>query len=89
MWLAKVESDAKLTFQAMVGDKRASFGFTDLTAADHALLARLVAAHRPTDQEAQATAGIYLELTGDTKTADDYYLKAGPEVREKLDALFE
>jgi hypothetical protein len=89
VWLARVGSDRKLTFQAMTSDKQASFEFSDLTATDHALLARLVARHRPDNPEAQATAGIYVELTGDTVTADEYFEKAGTEVREKLDALFE
>jgi hypothetical protein len=88
VWLAKVESDAKLTFQAMQSDKQASFGFADLTVGDHALLSRLVARYRPSDKEAQATAGIYMELVGDTEVADKYYQKAGPEIEEKLEALF-
>jgi len=88
-WLAKVESDGKLTFQAMQGDKQASFAFADLTTEDLALLSRLVARHRPADNEAQAMAGIYMELTGDTGLADEFYEKAGPEFQEKLGELFE
>lgn len=86
---AKVESDEKLTFQAMTGDKQASFVFSELTTKDHALLALLVAKHLPDDQEAQAMAGIYQEITGNTKTADEYYEKAGAEITGKLEALFE
>lgn len=84
-----VEQDAKLTFKALRGESKASFAFTDLTRADHTILARLVAEHRPTEPEAQALAGVYLELTGDTPTADKYYEKAGPEFKEKIDKLFE
>ena len=90
VWLAKVErSDSKLTFQAMKGDKQASFGFVDLTADDRALLSRLVARYRPNDKDAQAIAGIYMEITGNTTVADEYYKKAGTEVHEKLKSLFE
>ena len=30
-----------------------------------------------------------MEITGDTAVADEYYKKAGPEIGEKLKALFE
>lgn len=89
VWLAKVESNGELTFQAMPGEKRASFPFAELSRKDHALLSRLVARYRPTDEEAQATAGIYMEVTGDTGTADQYYGKAGPEFQDRLKALFQ
>ena len=89
VWLAKIESDARLTFQAAGGERQASFAFSDLTAADHTLLALLVARLRPDDAEAQATAGIYLELSGDTRTANGYYQKAGPDFEAKLKDLFE
>ncbi|MBT8045218.1 MAG: hypothetical protein KJO79_09735 [Verrucomicrobiae bacterium] len=89
VWLAKVEGDTKLTFQAMVGDKQAAFDFSDLTAKDHAVLARLVAHFRPDNHEALATAGIYSEITGDTKTADAYYEKAGSDVKGQIDKLFD
>ena len=89
VWLAKIETDSKLTFQAMKGDKQASFEFTDLTANDHALLSRLVARFQPENKEAQVTAGIYMEINGNTTVADEYYKKAGSEVKEKLEALFE
>ncbi|NNC89632.1 MAG: hypothetical protein HKN82_14350 [Akkermansiaceae bacterium] len=87
--LARVESDGKLTFQATVGDKQASFDFADLNTEDRARLAQLVARHRPSDPEAQASAGMFMELTGDTRGADEYFEKAGPALREQLDALFE
>lgn len=89
VWLASVGNDRKLIFQAMKSDKQASFDWADLNQSDHALLARLVARARPTDKEAQATAGIYVELTGDTDTADNYFENAGTEVSEQLDGLFE
>jgi hypothetical protein len=89
VWLAKVESDGKLVFQAMQGEKQASFAFADLTKEDLALLSRLVARYRPDDGEAQAAAGLYMELTGDTKIADEYFEKAGEELTEKLGELFE
>ena len=89
VWLAGVGNDSKLTFQAMQGEKQASFEFSDLTTTDHAMLSRLVAEHRPSDKEAQAMAGIYLEITGDTVAADKFYEKAGPEMKEQLESLFE
>ena len=52
-------------------------------------LESLVAGCRSSDKEAQATAGIYMELIGNTTVADEYFEKAGPEMREKLDELFE
>jgi hypothetical protein len=87
--LVKVETDSKLTFQAAAGEGRASFALGDLNAADRALLARLVARFRPADAEAQARAGIYLELSGDTKTADEYFSKSSPAIKAMLDGLFE
>lgn len=89
IWLAKVESSSKLTFQALVGEKQATFDFTDLTPKDHAALAQLVAAYRPENNEALASAGLYSEIIGDTKTADAYYEKIGSELKEKIDQLFE
>ncbi|MFK7910630.1 MAG: hypothetical protein AB8F34_08505, partial [Akkermansiaceae bacterium] len=89
VWLAKVEGNTKLTFQAMVGDKQAIFDFPDLTTKDHATLAKLVAHFRPENKEALAAAGIYSEITGDTKSADAYYEKAGSDVKAQIDKLFE
>ena len=89
VWLAKVEGDTKLTFQALAGDKQAAFDFTDLTTMDRAVLAKLVATHRPEDKMALATAGVYCELTKDTKSADTYFEKAGSEVKAAIDKLFE
>lgn len=89
VWLARVEPDRKLTFQAPQGDKTASFAFDELTIQDHAALAGLAAKYRADDPEAQATAGIYAEITGDTRTADAFYAKAGSEIQAKLGELFE
>ena len=86
--LLKVESDGRLTFQDHQGDKQASFALSDLSAADHALLSRLVARLKPDDAEAQARAGIYLELSGDTRLADEYYKKAGARFEPILKDLF-
>jgi len=89
IWFAGVQSDSKLTFKALEGDSKASFTFDELSAKDHTLLARLLAQLKPSDPEAQATAGIYLEISGDTATADLYYAKAGEGLTETLGALFE
>lgn len=57
--------------------------------ADHALLSRLVTRMRSEDPEAHAMAGIYLELSGDTRLADEHFQKAGAEITEILGSLFE
>lgn len=88
IWLAQVGSGAKLVFQAMEGSSQASFGFGELTAEDRAMLARLVAALRPHDADAQGAAGIYMEVIGQTDVADEYFRKAGPDFQEKLGKWF-
>jgi len=88
VWLAAVEKDSRLTFRAMQGESKATFSFAELTAADHALLACLVARLRLTDSEAQVMAGIYSELTGDTTLADIYYAKSGEGFAGKIEELF-
>lgn len=87
--LIKVESDARLTFQDHEGGKQSSYALNELSAADHVLLSRLVAHLKPDDAESQARAGIYLELSGDTHTADEYYKKAGVQFEPILKELFE
>jgi hypothetical protein len=87
--LVKVGSDARLTFQDLQGGKQSSFALNELSAADHVLLSRLVAHLKPDDAESQARAGIYLELSGDTRTADEYYKKAGTQFEPILKELFE
>lgn len=89
VWLARIESDGKLTFQAPQGDKQATFTFGELTESDHVLLARLVAKLRPSDKEAQAMAAVYLEINGQSELAKGYYADAGPELKKTCDALFE
>ncbi|MCH7228175.1 DUF6288 domain-containing protein [Haloferula sp. A504] len=89
VWLAKVEDGGRLTFQALQSDRQAVFEYSELAAEDRTLLARLVARYRPEDVEAQATAGIFCEMIGDTKAADSYYEKAGTELKERLDRMFE
>lgn len=89
VWLAKAGGDGLLVFQAMKGEKQASFSFDDLTVNDHAELSVLVAGLRGTNLEAQAMAGIYLEVTGRTELADRFYAKAGPGFDEMLKGLFQ
>jgi hypothetical protein len=86
--LAEVASDGTLTFQAKQGSKQASFKYEDLTVKDHAFLACLVARFQPANPEAQVYAGIFMERTGDTESADTYYAKASPELLEKIGKLF-
>ncbi|QTN33320.1 hypothetical protein HZ994_13695 [Akkermansiaceae bacterium] len=89
VWLAKVESNWQLTFQALQGEKRASFNFAELASGDRAALAALAAGYRADDREAQAMAGLYAEISGDTSTADMFFAKAGEETVSALDAIFE
>ena len=55
---------------------------------DHAFLACLVARFQPANPEAQVYAGIFMERTGDTESADTYYAKASPELLEQIGKLF-
>jgi hypothetical protein len=87
--LTGVGSAGKLAFVAVEGGKQESFVLADLGESDHALLARLVARLRPADQEAHARAGLYLEHSGETALAKEYYRRAGPEFSAKLERLFE
>lgn len=89
VWLSAVETDSKLTFQALTGNSKASFALAELTEADHILLARLAAQLMPKNSEAQALAGIYVELGGDTATADKYYARAGEGIQATLESLFD
>ena len=88
VWLSAVETDSKLTFQALTGSSKASFELGELSEADHVLLARLAAQLLPENPEAQALDGIYVELSGDTATADKYYARAGSEIQATLESLF-
>ena len=89
VFLAGVEQDSRLTFQAVGGESKASFAFSDLTEADHVLLARLAAQLDPDHPEAQALAGIFVELSGDTTTADKYYARGGDGIQATLEQLFD
>ena len=89
MWLATVASNGSLIFKNEAQDKESAVEFSALTTADHAMLARLVAALRPTSKEAQATAAVYQEIIGQTETANQYYRSAGTTLRNLCNALFE
>lgn len=89
MWLSQIDSDGKLTFKNEADDKPSTHVFAELTSADHAQLARLVAALRPTSKEAQATAAVYQEIIGQTEMANQYYRNAGPALQNMCNALFE
>ena len=73
----------------MTGEKQAAFDFADLNGKDRAELAQLVAKYRPDSKEALAAAGVYSEISGNTRAADAYYEKAGSEVKAAIDKLFE
>lgn len=87
-WERTIEAGER-AFQAPGSDHQASFAFSELSSADHVKLSILAASLRPDDVETQATAGIYLELSGDTPAADGYYQKAGPAFEATLEELFE
>ena len=89
VWFAGMDSDAKLTFKAMRGDSAAAFAYNDLTKMDQAMLAALAAKFKSDDQQSQAMAGIFMEAAGDTSMADQYYKKAGDELAEKVQKIFE
>lgn len=84
-----VEEDRKLRFKAPNRDDSATFDFEQLELADRALLARLVARLRPDDPEAQALAGIYMELARDTAVADRYYQRSGADFAPIIERAFE
>ncbi len=89
VWLTKFEAPTQLIFKALQGEKQASFDFKELNAKDHAELAVLAAKINPENQEALALAGVYKEISGDTITADTYFEKLTPEVKEKMSQFFE
>ncbi|HSP43413.1 MAG TPA: hypothetical protein VLO11_11120, partial [Luteolibacter sp.] len=73
----------------MGGDTEASYPLDELSAADHAQLGRLIANLRPDDPEAQALAGILMELSGHTELADEYFKKTPEPLQDKLYDIFE
>ena len=87
--LTKVESDTTLIFESTTDKKQTSILYKELALEDQALLSRLVARIRPNDKEAQAYAGVFMERTGDTKTADQYFQKSGTELHQQIEGLFE
>ena len=86
---AGVEADWKLKFSAPNSDQSALFAFDDIEMSDRIMLARLVAALRKDDPEAQAMAGLYMELSNETQTADQYFERAGEEFVPVVEAVFE
>jgi hypothetical protein len=84
-----VQNTTHLTFQALQSDAKATFAYSELTRQDRALLSRVVAEIRPTHAEAQAMAGAYQEISGQTALADQYYQKAGADFASTINAFFE
>lgn len=89
VWLAQADEGGELVFRLVEGEHAAAVPWTDLVAADRATLALLVATLRPDSQDAQALAGVYLELAGRVPQADRYYEKAGETSSAKFEQLFE
>lgn len=89
VYLTKVESDTTLRFESTTDGAEKAMLYRELALEDQALLSRLVARLRPTDLEAQAYAGVFMERVGDTKVADQYFQKSGTELRKQIEGLFE
>jgi hypothetical protein len=86
---AGIEADWKLRFRAPNSDASAAFALDELVLADRTMLARLVASLRSGDPEAQAMAGLYMELSGETDIADAYYARSGEEFAPVIEKIFE
>ena len=89
VWLAKVEKDKRLELAAPDGDRKQFFSWEDLTVEDRAMLAALVAHIREEDQESQAMACIFMKAAGKTEMANFYFKKAGSEMADKINAIFD
>ncbi len=89
VWLEEVDTDLRFHFRAVEGDARATFGWDELNASDHAMLAAVAARFRKDNSESQALAGVYMEAIGDVGMADLYYRKAGPDFAENINKIFE
>ncbi len=87
--LVAAEAGGSLTFRAAGADREAKIAWDTLPPADRLTLAILTAKLKPESTDAQAMAGVYLEINGNVSQAEGYYQKAGPESRAKLEALFE
>ena len=87
--LVEVEPESKLVLQAVGIDQKAPVNFEDLKLSDRATLSLLVASLRGTSKDAQAMAGVYMELLGKMQDAAAFYSKAGSESSNKLASLFD
>jgi hypothetical protein len=87
--LGAAEDDGILTFKAMGSGQEMKTAMDKLSPADRMNLAILVAKLKPESRDAQAMAGVYLELSGNLSQAGTCYQKAGPESLAKFDRLFE
>jgi len=88
VYVKGADADGKLTLQVTTGSDTARLSWRHLTAQDVATLAIYVAEIKPDSGDAQAIAGVYLESLGNVTKAEEYYEKAGPASRKKLEALF-
>ncbi len=84
-----VRPDWEIEFRAPNSEQSASFPMEDLEFSDRVMLARLVAAIRRSDPEAQALAGLFCELDGQTTVADLYYERAGEDFAPIIEQIFE
>lgn len=89
VWLSEIDKDLKLHFKALQGESEAVFFWDELSHQDHAMLAALVARLRQDDAESQAMAGVYMEGAGDVTMAERYYKRAGAELADKINTIFE
>ena len=84
-----VRPDWTLEFRAPNSEQSAAFSMADIEFSDRVMLARLVAAIRKEAPQAQALAGLFLELAGDTRVADQYYARAGEAFAPVIENVFE
>ena len=87
VWLAKVDSQAVLTFQLMKGKQQVGFKYEDLASSDKITLSRLIAALKPESKTAQALAGLYLEAGENNRMADKYFRKSSAESIKKIESM--
>lgn len=88
VWLKEVKGQ-QLVFSDGQGEHEAIFDYADLNDDDKLNLARLVAQLRPESKGISVLAGAYLELTGETELADEYYSRADANSKRLLDYIFE
>ena len=89
VWVASVKPDGTVTLQNMGADDRKDYRWEDFTDRDRATFAKLLAAYETESSDAQAMAGVYLEITGQKSVADSYYARSDEDSRRKFKSLLQ